>query len=488
MKRILFGLSILASFGVCSAAEPAPAKKSGAPLELVLLGEHKLARIEVLVEVDGTPISTIWSDTFAKLFAYLDRNGDGSLDAKEASVLPSARSLRQAMGNGFTPPAGLAPEHSELDLNGDGKVTADELAAHYRAAGIGNAQIGVGRLPLSAELTSALIKYLDTEADGSISEKEWKAAPDSLRKLDKNEDELIGAGELVPRIFYPSAAGTNLLAPPAQGTAPSELIAKLPLVVLPADAKNSHWAKEIARRNPHFKADDLAGWRAKEPDAKWTIRLSEKGTSEGFVFGGDRIRVEGWTANGRLSESLASARKQILAELDAPPEPKEKGTGRQRAGGLGWLLPIADRNGDGDLDSKELDAWFDLQTQIGRGQVLLTVLDNGGLFESLDANHDGALSIRELRTAWQRMKDTDTKNPARLLLVAASHGYPRTLTTSVRRGPAWFQAMDKNGDGDVSRREFTGQAEVFDKLDVDKDGLLNAEEAEKAGAIIPKSK
>ena len=40
--------------------------------------------------------------------------------------------------------------------------------------------------------------------------------------------------------------------------------------------------------------------------------------------------------------------------------------------------------------------------------------------------------------------------------------------------------MDRNVDGDVSRREFTGQVDVFNKLDLDKDGLLSPDEAEKA--------
>jgi hypothetical protein len=47
--------------------------------------------------------------------------------------------------------------------------------------------------------------------------------------------------------------------------------------------------------------------------------------------------------------------------------------------------------------------------------------------------------------------------------------------------------MDRNGDGEVSRKEFTGPAELFDKLDLDKDGFISSEEAQRAGKIdIPK--
>ena len=46
--------------------------------------------------------------------------------------------------------------------------------------------------------------------------------------------------------------------------------------------------------------------------------------------------------------------------------------------------------------------------------------------------------------------------------------------------PAWFTAMDKNGDGDVSLREFLGSIELFRKLDKNGDGLISLDEARAA--------
>ena len=49
-------------------------------------------------------------------------------------------------------------------------------------------------------------------------------------------------------------------------------------------------------------------------------------------------------------------------------------------------------------------------------------------------------------------------------------------------GPNWFQRMDANGDGDLSRREFLGSSDRFAELDANQDGFVDAAEAEQAEA------
>jgi EF hand len=50
------------------------------------------------------------------------------------------------------------------------------------------------------------------------------------------------------------------------------------------------------------------------------------------------------------------------------------------------------------------------------------------------------------------------------------------------KGPLWFRKMDKNRDGDVSRREWLGSEEMFRQIDRDGDGLISAEEADRFDA------
>ncbi|GIS63333.1 MAG: hypothetical protein CM1200mP2_55580 [Planctomycetaceae bacterium] len=54
---------------------------------------------------------------------------------------------------------------------------------------------------------------------------------------------------------------------------------------------------------------------------------------------------------------------------------------------------------------------------------------------------------------------------------------PTTPTADRRGGPRWFRRMDRNGDGDVSGREFLGGLSLFDRLDKNRDGLISPGEA-----------
>ena len=51
---------------------------------------------------------------------------------------------------------------------------------------------------------------------------------------------------------------------------------------------------------------------------------------------------------------------------------------------------------------------------------------------------------------------------------------------SPTRGPQWFVRMDKNGDGDVTLKEFLGDKTGFKKLDTNGDGFIEPSEAEAA--------
>ncbi len=176
------------------------------------------------------------------------------------------------------------------------------------------------------------------------------------------------------------------------------------------------------------------------------------------------------------------------------------------------LFPKADSDSDGMLFEKELLAFVEkqsqLQTKAGATRTTLVVNDRGsGLFDLLDTNRDGRLGLRELRNAAANLLRIDANKDERLARaeiprnfeLAMQQGaggafYPgrvvvafdgsitdnRPPAAEPTDGPVWFRKMDRNRDGDISRREFLGGPEVFRKLDIDADGLIDRDEAEKA--------
>jgi len=175
---------------------------------------------------------------------------------------------------------------------------------------------------------------------------------------------------------------------------------------------------------------------------------------------------------------------------------------------LRGIFELADHDGDGKVTLKEFDSYLNLQAEAPNCVLTLSVAELGqGLFEILDTNSDGRLSVRELRTAWKRLSEYDHNKDGAVSESEIPHQFQLTLTPGANpypyvrpipgqtqpvrvatAGPLWFRKMDRNGDGDVSPREFLGTPEKFKLLDEDGDGYISIEEAEKADARLRKAK
>jgi Ca2+-binding EF-hand superfamily protein len=171
---------------------------------------------------------------------------------------------------------------------------------------------------------------------------------------------------------------------------------------------------------------------------------------------------------------------------------------------------VMDRDGDGMLFEKEMLAYVErmdgFRKRASASCVSLIVSDQGkGLFEMIDADGDGRLSVRELRRMAQLIKKLDHDGDGKLAstevprryrgafergpasgggnfrqVVVFAGGFDNTPRPPARtKGPLWFRKMDRNRDGDVSRKEFLGTDEAFKQIDADGDGLISVAEAER---------
>jgi Ca2+-binding EF-hand superfamily protein len=506
-------------------------------LEFVVLAPRQTIRVRLDVLIDDRPVARWWGETFDWLLARHDRDDNGGLDTHEANLLPSAFALRKAAWQPMNPFNGPAPSWSMLDVDSSGRASRAEIARYYSSHGLGNVLVAVGRPPASTALSDALLNRLDANDDHRVSEHEWLQAATTLLPLDSNGDELIGPGELVENALYPGATGNVLVSSPDVGR--NLVTGSTPLiVVLPNSAFANEWAKVVVEQRDgdgdgqlettesmidgatcakldrdadgRVGACELANWRDLPPTVHWQVRFVADGdpaaslTSISPVVGSDRQACgNGFHSQqlsltvradvGQLPESMVAARHHMenlfaRADTDHDDVVDEAEVAERTFNELKQLLSTNDRDGNRRQSAGELASWLDFQQQVAGGCIMLTLLDYGqGLFELLDSNRDGALSLRELREAWDTLGQAGCTGDSTLHLDrlpyrlegVVSRGHARSLLDARPGvdGPEWFLAMDRNGDGDVSQREFLGSAPIFQQMDADRDGLLSAAEA-----------
>ncbi len=423
-------------------------------------------------------------------------------------------------------------------------------------------------------LTETLFKVLDTDKDGKLSKKELMAAERVLHKYDLNDDEVITIAELMqtPVAFAPVGAGvmqaqytrpTPLVNAPfvlvPREEAPKRIterlvVAKEVLAQYDKDKNGKLSPAEIglpkeifdrydADKDGEWSDLELVRWMVYAPDLEATVRLGRVGEKDGLLdlapppgpaaaqslavhkaavnalsLGMNDALIslirapQAYDPNG-LTESVFQGYDQQFQMVDK--DDKRYITREQLADGMNPVLyqafPVIDHDGDGRMTEEELRAWVALGTESAGCVPTVSVADNGrALFELLDANNDGRLTLREMRGAWARLAPYDHDGAGsisrdeipqqfQLTVVEAAvdpNSFPQQMAQQqapiaqpaqparIERGPLWFRKMDVNGDGDVSPREFLGSLEDFKRIDTDGDGLISVEEAEAFDAMM----
>jgi Ca2+-binding EF-hand superfamily protein len=441
-------------------------------------------------------------------------------------------------------------------------VSFEELAAYYRDYGGGpfQTQFRGGSNSMARAVDDVLFERLDVNKDGRLSKDELAAAT-TLFRLDLDGDELLTPQELLGNPSPPA----NSMAPVPATAAPSdpafyaitseESAAELGERLLarygrgPGKRKANSLSRKDIKLDPEtfdrldtnhdgqLDADELAKFTQCPADLELIVRLGKMAPGEAFL--------DVFTPNGRAAPLAAAVRKtpdgialqvdKVLIELcrnegalrivpgdrqyyleqfqaaDTDHNGIIDKNKASRSRFLASWFDIIDRNGDGKLDEKELHTFLDhVQERFARAlacrPALLASGEGRGLFDLLDKNRDGRLGLRELREAPQVLSRLNRGEAGFLTredlpysfrlaigLGQASltrHGgntvvvVPQVGPELLGVGPAWFRKMDRNHDGDVSPNEFLGTPEEFERLDADGDGLISAEEAERADARL----
>jgi Ca2+-binding EF-hand superfamily protein len=434
-----------------------------------------------------------------------DWNRNGRVDREEMrrfltrnqrsdSSLP-LRSYDTSLG----PTAAAAPLWQLLDVDGDQVLSAEELRdapARLRTRdGRDNDLIVMNEVAASPEPmqnnyatsrpASMTIAYvLDADTDwkrvlvalaGQI-ENGIPRAAERFRELDANRSESLSLEEFAALLHCPP--DVTIAAHFAESKIADSDDAKTPLVVEPKAYADmwTHVAAGTAGGQAYLEAPGLALEFSLNDRAAAPEDASESPESQFARLDQD--------SNAYLDRDEARSVEASLAAFE----------------GL-------DANEDDRVDLDELRTVLVRKRAASAAQVQVTVSrERDPVFVALDWDHDGRLGAREIARAGERLASLDKDGDGKLIPAEvpdriaiqvlrgaqAAEGMAMTADyaparPAARSGPAWFQRMDTNGDGDVSPSEFLGTAERFAELDTDHDGFLSAEEAEAAARNVPQN-
>jgi Ca2+-binding EF-hand superfamily protein len=414
------------------------------------------------------------------IFVLLDTDKDGKLTRDELAGAPTVLLARDTNDDEMIVPSELAA----------GPKASNALAGMMAMGGVGasSAKKGNKSLHLVSKpgepppdfVRRVQSKYRaagDDNPEPQLRQGDLGLDPATFVRLDANGDGVLDAKELAAFVKRPAD------------------------VVLTMRAGRLHGA--AARVEQSVTKDNAASLASK---------LQLKGAVAQLDLGRTRVDMVGQASGYETDRIGGILRQQLLAQFKQADKDKNGYLDAKEAGANGifrGMFKAMDRDGDGRVYESEAIAYFDqlanLQTRARAACVTLVLTNQSrGLFDLLDTDRDGRLSVREMRGAVKLLEQLDNGHKGYLV----SRDLPNSHQLALRGGPAdtgaagaaafvalyrimdqsdrpaersvgplWFRKMDRNRDGDVSRKEFLGTDEQFRTIDTDGDGLISVDEA-----------
>jgi Ca2+-binding EF-hand superfamily protein len=134
----------------------------------------------------------------------------------------------------------------------------------------------------------------------------------------------------------------------------------------------------------------------------------------------------------------------------------------------------ADKNSDGFIDQTEA------QTHSSMPQIQPQKEKRGiGYIKNFDKDRDGKLSKEEYPGSESAFKRADKNGDGYIDETEAQMGTPPVQPQKERRRTGYVQSFDKDKDGKLSREEYPGSEAAFKRLDINGDGFVDEDEADR---------
>ncbi|WP_165226268.1 hypothetical protein [Aquisphaera insulae] len=435
--------------------------------DLVILGEARAILLRVRVMVGDRPFRAAWAEGIRAYHARLDDNGDGQITTQEAAKNGLAALLTPAGPSASTPARG----QPEADVSPkDGEISVQELTEVLRGS------FGPFRLqvePVPGRRTDALFDQLDRDKDGELTRPEMDAIVGSLRRLDRDADEMIDEGEV--NLTTTSVDAMSMMqARPARDSSTPTVIELSPgestvrlsrLLVKKYDTGSSRgpgrrdsrlspeefaipaeaFAASDRNRDGTLSAEELRTYLADAPRdaildvvlsadasgrAAVAVRSADGGSPAGMtvrplVQGAAEIemgpvRIDVHVDDG--ARAAEAARKGLRARFDAADanqdgylERDELNQDNAPVSPLAGLFEALDHDGDGKVYPRELDEFVAREAVAARGHLTMTASDEGrALFGMLDLDRDRRLGAREVLETFARVSACDRDRDGRV--------------------------------------------------------------------------